>query len=254
MIIPTEEVAGIDALARLLEGQLAAFDRRRDPRAPFLRVYACMTRRLQERLRQGFFADPAWVERVAVDFGSYYFRALDAFDAGEPCPPAWELAHRAALSGRTFVLTDVLLGMNAHVNNDLPQVLAGLLAAGGDWPDSARLTYRRFDHDQINRILHELVPIVEDEVAERYARWLRRAGRRLGRLDDLLATYGLKFYRDEVWKKAGFLLACPAGEPRATALRWIETDALRIAREIERGLCPRWTRPLVRSLRRLRLL
>lgn len=253
MHIAGKDIDNIDQLVAVMEAQLAAFDRRRDHRAAFLRVYTRMTRRVRERLRTRFFADPAWIERVAIRFAAYYFAALRAFDAGAPCPPAWQAAFAAAAARRTYVLQDVLLGMNAHINNDLPQVLADILAAERDWPDLARLKRRRFDHDQINRVLHELIPIVEQEVAPRDARLLRSLGRILGRLDELLTTYGLKYYRDHVWYRGEFLLAAPTAGAREVVRHFVEADALTLARRIA-ALTPCWARPLAPVLRRLRLL
>lgn len=252
MRIRHRDIARIHELVQMMEEQLAAFDRHRDHRAAFLRVYTRMTRRVQERLAGGFFLDPAWMEQVALRFAHYYFAALEGFDRGGPCPPAWQVAFAAARSGHTSVLQDVLLGINAHINNDLPQTLADQLA-GSDWPHLDRLLRRRFDHDQINRILHELVPIVEDEVARHYGRLIRLLGWLLGDLDTLLATYGLKYYRDEVWHKAMALLAARPGAERERVRGWIEHDALSLARRIEQAGAPPWARGLMRLARRLRL-
>jgi len=206
-----------------MEAQLTAFDRHRDHRAPFLRVYTRMTSKVRDRLQEGYFSDPAWLERVGIRFAAYYFAALDAHQAGQECPPAWRRAFVGAEGGRTFVLEDVLLGMNAHINNDLPQVMADILGAEGDWPDYARMERRHFDHDQINRTLQDLVPVVEGDIGNHYARLLRVLGRWTGDLDLLLVRH------------------------------WIEQDALVIARRID-SASPRWLRWTAPILRWWRLL
>lgn len=246
-------IQSLDPVIKLMEAQLRAFDRQGDHRAAFLRVYLRMTQRVRGRLGAGFFADPDWLERVAIRFAAYYFRALDAFAAGGQCPPAWHCAFTAARSRRTFVLQDVLLGVNAHINNDLPQVLADILAAESDWPPGPRLLLRRFDHDQINRLLHELIPIVEGEVARHYGRLLGVLGWLMGRLDQLLGAYGLKLYRDAVWRKAEFLLAASRPEQRAVVKGFVEQDAAALARQIEERLALRGLRRLAPLCRRWRL-
>lgn len=242
-----------DLIARM-ETQLRWFDASQDHRSAFLRVYLHMTRKVRSRLGSGFFLDPAWIERVARRFADYYFEALAAFEAGRTPPPAWELAFRCARDRSCFLLQDILLGVNAHINNDLPQVLADILRAEGDWPHPDRLQRRRFDHDQINRILHEVVPAVEGEVARHYGRLLSPLGGMLGTLDEGLAAFGLKQFRDNTWRQALFLLAATGDSERAAVRDWIEHDALLVGRLIRRYGAVGWARPAAGVMRRLRLM
>jgi hypothetical protein len=248
---------GFTAMERLLirmEKQLSRFDRNRDNRAAFLRVYAHMTRRVLRRMTAGgFFLDPAWIERVALRFADYYFGALSAYDDGGRTPPAWQLAFDCALRKRTYLLQDIVLGVNAHINNDLPQVLAEILWDEADWPDAGKLIHRRFDHDQINRVLHEIIPAVEGEVAEHYGRLVRLLGAAMGRLDESLATFGLKQFRDNTWRCAQFLLAAPTPAEQATVVGWIEQDARLVGQLAVRYGAPGWARPGAGLARRLRL-
>lgn len=241
----------LSELISRMAGQLARFDRNGDHRAAFLRVYLHMTRRVTSRLEGAFFLDPAWIERVAIRFADYYF---DALEAGNNAPPAWDLAFRCARNRSCFLLQDILLGVNAHINNDLPQVLADILRAEGDWPHPDRLTRRRYDHDQINRILHEIVPAVEGEVARHYGRLLSSLGGLLGTLDEGLAAFGLKQFRDRTWRQAQFLLAAQSERERASVRDWIERDALQVGELVVRFGAVRWARPLAGPARRLRLM
>jgi len=112
---------------------------------------------------------------------------------------------------------------------------------------------RRFDHDQINRVLYDVIPAVEEEVARHYGRLIRPLGRLLGNLDQSLTTYGLKTWRDRVWRNARFLLAAEAGAECDLVRHFIEQDALRLAEEIYRFAPLRLLRPLARLMRRWRL-
>lgn len=247
------EVNSIDDLAAVMEAHLTRLDRDGDHRAAFLRVYRHMTLAVRERLRQPFFLDPAWVERVAVRFGWYYFDALARFERGEDPPPAWAYAFEIAARKRAFLLQDILLGMNAHINNDLPLVVAEILRAEGDEQSVFRTVRRRFDHDQINRVLHDIIPAVQDEIARHYGRLIRPLGWLMGDLDRNLATYGLKTWRDRVWRNARCLLAADGDRERALVIRFIEQDALSTAREIYQFTPLRLLRPIARWMRRLRL-
>nr|WP_245302457.1 DUF5995 family protein [Symbiobacterium terraclitae] len=247
------DVGSIDDLAAVLKAQLDRFDRAGDHRAAFLRVYHRMTLEVRDRLRRPFFLDPPWVERVAIRFGWYYFDSLERFERGSSPPPAWEYAFRIAQQKRAFLLQDILLGMNAHINNDLPLVVAEILRAEGDEQAIFKTVRRRFDHDQINRVLHDLIPAVQDEIAAHYGRLVRPLGRLLGDLDQQLTTYGLKTWRDRVWRNARCLLAAETDRERELVVRFIEEDALAIAREIYRFAPLRLLRPLARLMRRWRL-
>lgn len=247
------DVGSIDDLAAVMKTHLDRFDREGDHRAAFLRVYRQMTLAAGERLRQPFFLDPPWVERVAIRFGLYYFDALARFERGESPPPAWGYAFDIAKKKRAFLLQDILLGMNAHINNDLPLVVAEILRAEGDDQAILKTVRRRFDHDQINRVLHDVIPAVQDEIAAHYGRLVRPLGRLLGDLDQQLTTYGLKTWRNQVWRNARFLLAAETDRERQLVVHFIEQDALAIAREIYRFAPLRLLRPLARLMRRWRL-
>jgi len=247
------DVASIDDLVAVLQHHLDRFDRQGDHRAAFLRVYRRMTEEVRELLRRPFFLDPPWVERVAIRFGWYYFDALDRFERGNQPPPAWEYAFTVAKEKRAFLLQDILLGMNAHINNDLPLVVAEILRAEGDERAVFRTVRRRFDHDQINRVLHDVIPAVESEIADHYGRLIRPLGRLLGDLDRQLTTYGLKTWRDRVWRNARCLLAAETDREWALVVRFIQQDALDLAREIDRFPPLRLLRPLARRMRRWRL-
>ncbi len=243
----------MDRLLQRMERQLARFDRHLDHRAAFLRVYAHMTRRMLQRMHTAFFVDPAWIERVALRFADYYFDALDDYEAGRKAPPAWQLAFDCAAQRRCFLLQDIALGINAHINNDLAQVLADILRDEGDWDAPSRMERRRFDHDQINRILHEIIPAVEDEAARHYGRMVAMLGRVMGTLNETLTGFGLKQFRDNTWRCARFLLAARSDEERRRVREWVEQDALFVGRLVVRYGAPAWARPAAGITRRLRL-
>lgn len=233
--------------------QLDRFDAAGDNRAAFLRVYMTMTGSVHDHLHRPFFIDPAWIERVAVRFAWWYFDALERYEAGRTAPPAWTYAFTVARRRQGFVLQDILLGMNAHINNDLPLVVAGILRAEGDADDPARAARRRFDHDMINRVLHSVIPTVEAVTADHYGRLIRPLGRLTGTLDQALSLFGLRTWRDNVWRNAMALLAARTDAERERVVAVIQEDALHVAQSIERFPVLGTLRPLAPLMRRWRL-
>jgi hypothetical protein len=233
-------VASVDDLLAVMHRHLAAFDRAGDHRAAFLRVYATMTASVREQVQRGGFLDPDWIREVTLRFAWWYF---DALDRGDQAPPAWACAFAVARRREGFALQDILLGINAHINNDLPLVVAAMLERE-DPRDPLAWYRRRFDHDQINRILARIIPTVEAVIARHDARWIRTLGRVAGRLDQTMATFGLIHWRDNVWKNALLLRAAASEAERQTVIRSIQEDAHHVAEAIR-------TFPLLRPFRRL---
>jgi hypothetical protein len=253
LIIQDTPIASITDLLTLMHRQLARFDAAHDHRAAFLRVYATMTAAVADRMDQDFFLDPPWLERVAIRFAWWYFDALGRHERSDSPPPAWGYAFDIARRRQAFLLQDILLGMNAHINNDLPLVVAQILRDEGDDADPVRNTRRRFDHDQINRVLYLVIPEVERVTAAHYGRLILPLGRVLGTLDQALSLYGLRTWRDNVWRNAAFLLAARSDSERHRVIGMIQEDALHVAKSIERFPVLRHLRPLAPLARRFHL-
>src|SRR5579885_3655666 len=77
------------------------------------------------RSQPGFFNDTPWVNYEDAVFASFYFQAYDNWYSGNVAavPSAWQLAFGAADTDSVTASGNLLLGMNAHVNADLPNVL-----------------------------------------------------------------------------------------------------------------------------------
>jgi hypothetical protein len=169
----------------------------------------------------GFYSDPAFVNHEDAAFASLYFDAYDAWAAGRTSdvPPAWQVAFRAAEQKQVSGSGDLLLGISAHVNRDLPFVLAsiGLVAPDG--------SSRKADHDRINVMLNK---VQEPLLAEQAARF-----------DPDMAVpatpYGLGYtglmqtlmvWREAAWRSAERLVAAPDAAARARVAEDIEQQAL----------------------------
>ena len=102
------------------------------------------------------------MERWDVVFARLYLAAHDADLAGGPVPRPWRLAFDAP--DDLPDLRHVLLGINAHVNYDLPQALIGVISEA-DFTDPVLMDRRRRDHERIDGVLANRVAAEDDELA-----------------------------------------------------------------------------------------
>src|SRR5439155_9001467 len=136
----------IAALVERMASDLAKLDAERDGRRHFHATYLRTTRAVAEEIDRGGFRDGAWLERWDLVFAGLYLDALEADLAGRAVPRPWRVAFDAARE-RTDLppVRHVLLGMNAHINYDLPQALIAVITpAEFDDPDVRRV--READH------------------------------------------------------------------------------------------------------------
>ena len=98
------------------------------------------------------FEDPAWVENWDVVFADLFLDAHDADRDGRPndVPRPWRLAFDAPAD--LPPLRHVLLGINAHVNYDLPQALLAVIS-DEDFTDPVLIGRRKRDHERIDAVL-----------------------------------------------------------------------------------------------------
>ncbi|MGY1639157.1 DUF5995 family protein [Geodermatophilus sp. SYSU D00742] len=219
--------SGIDELIDRMEALLAPLQAAHDPLRFFLGTYLRTTQAVAVAIRGGEFEDPAWVEEWDVDFAGLYLEALTAHRRDPATVPRpWRLAFgaRRGLPPEAHVL----LGMNAHINFDLPQSLVHVIPPTGfDDPDVREL--RRRDHERIDRVLAARVAAEDAE--------LQRAGGRRSRLDRLLSPANrtasqvlLRESRRKVWANAGTLDAARRAGPAAYARRVADLEAAAAAR------------------------
>jgi hypothetical protein len=118
------------------------------------------------RSQPGALNDVPWVNYEDAVFGSFYFQAYNGWYSTlqnlSRVPQAWQIAFRAADNNTVTPMGNLLLGMSAHINADLPFVLyeIGLVAPDG--------TSRKPDHEAINAMLNdELAPLLA-EMADKF--------------------------------------------------------------------------------------
>jgi Family of unknown function (DUF5995) len=150
-----------DVIARM-EQRLQLLPERLSHQRLFLSTYQRTTRSVGVAITQGLFEDPDWVERWDGVFADLYLRALDAelTERGR-VPRPWRLAFTAA--AELPALLHVLLGINAHVNYDLPQSLIAVINED-EFLDVQLMQRRRRDHERIDRVLASRVAAEDQEL------------------------------------------------------------------------------------------
>jgi hypothetical protein len=133
-------------------------------------------------------------------------------------PPAWAIAFRAAGQRAVTAEGNILLGINAHVQRDLPFVLAalGLVAPDG--------SSRKPDHDRVDQFLNRVTDDVYREVARRFDPTID--DRDLpGTLDDFALFQVIAAWRELAWRNAELLVSAPTAAARDLVAANIETTA-----------------------------
>ncbi len=219
--------AAVDALVARMTGLLAPLEADGDPARFFLGVYLRTTQAVDAAIDVGVFEDPAWVAEWDVDFAGLY---LDALTAHRRDPASAPRPWRHAFGARPDLPPEahVLLGMNAHINYDLPQSLVRVIPPA-EFDTPATLAMRGRDHARIDRVLASRVAAEDGE--------LHRAGGRRTRLDRLLAPVNrtasqvfLRESRRKVWANAGQLDLARRRSPEAYAARLAELEVASTAR------------------------
>src|SRR3954469_25879168 len=187
--------------------------------AMFALLYLRVTRHVWDSIWHNgdYFSDKGFMTHYGAVFGNYYFDGYDAWAKGSASTPtAWKIALDAAKNKQVTGLGNLLLGMNAHINRDLPFVLyrIGLVAPDG--------TSRKDDHDLINNVLYQAYTEALGEAARKF--------------DSSLAAYstpgspesGIQTviaWREEAWRNAERLATASSDAERAAISQQIEQAA-----------------------------
>lgn len=203
----------------------ADFRARQDRRSIFVTLYGVVSAEMRDRVARRAFEDSEWVHRYAVAFANLYREALDDYDAGnrERVPKAWRLCFDAARAQSGLVLTDMLLGVNAHVNHDLPYALHGISIE----PDRDK-RYR--DHSAVNAVLGAVTERATEQISNLYAPGIAGLDIVAGNLDEVTSAFSLEVARESAWDSALSLANARSDGERNRAMRMIGIRAAAIAR------------------------
>lgn len=177
-------------LAATIEQLRAAAHEAGDASGYFAAMYARVTDRVQHAIDEGRFGDGERMAHFARTFADWY---LGPRTGTRQQPACWVTAGDAAHDSTLLIVQHLLLGVNAHVNHDLPQVVVEL-ATATDEP----IEVLRPDFDAINDILAETQPAILRDLG-RVSGWTQIAAAAGG---GRVFNFSLDRARDEAWRTA----------------------------------------------------
>ncbi len=190
--------------------------------ALFVQAYQISLASATVHLDSGRFTHPGAMRQYFTAFANRYRLALSRWLAGAPVAAPWRIAFEVASDGQAAHWRDLLLGINAHINHDLPLAArdAGLdLGSAG--------VYR--DHMRINDALFEATPEIRHAMVRQLRPLARPAAWLCGPLIDARVGRSLQLARRLAWRQAGRLAqAGDSREARARLVRDSRATALRI--------------------------
>lgn len=168
-----------------------------------------------------FFEDNAFINNQDAVFGDFYFDQFDDFHAGRigQVSPAWRIAFQTAADQKVSGMGNVFLGMNAHVNRDLPFVLESI---GLVKPDG---TSRKPDHDRVNDFLAAVNQYLLPEAAKFLDPTLDDGDVPGTSIDNSTAVQALVGWREQAWRNAERLAAAATPAARQAVAQDIEQTA-----------------------------
>jgi hypothetical protein len=199
-----------------------------DHRAVFATTYRVLTSVALRTVRRHprFFRYPRYFFFEDALFADVYFANSRAWARGARVSPAWRIAFEAARDGDQNAGQDMLLGINAHVQNDMPFVMAAL----GTHTRAGRSRHR--DHERMNRVLARAYGPVVDTVRRRYDGSMAVTNPDGVPVDDAAGMALVKRWRDDVWRNANRLIRARSTAERRQVTRDIEQSAAATATEI----------------------
>ncbi len=219
----------IDELIARMAALLAPLEAAGDKRRYFHATYQRTTVAVAGELGRGRFDDADWVERWDVAFAGLYLDALEADTAGRGPSRPWAAAFGAP--DGLPPLRHVLLGMNAHINYDLPQALVAVIS-DEQFGDAALLARREADHRAIDDVLAGRVAAEDDELA-RLSGPPPLLDRLLRPLNRLGTQRFLREARQKVWANAVALNLARGQGPDAYAAVLAQLEELSTAKVTE---------------------
>lgn len=228
---PDDCIAGrsqcVDKTIREMTRRLDPLASSCDHNAVFSLTYLRVTQAYRQTIDEPFFDDTSFVNYEDTLFAHYYFSAYDSWAAGrtDEVPPAWRITFNAASRDAVSALGDLFLGINAHVQRDLPFVLysIGLVAPDG--------SSRKPDHDRVDEILNRVTDPVIAELARRFDPTIDDTNLPT-MFDDATVFQVIAAWREKAWRNAEALAAAPTPATRDLVAAQIENDAASEARMI----------------------
>jgi hypothetical protein len=190
-------------MIREIAAELKAIARSSDDAAGYFpALYSRVTTQIADSIEQGEFDDGARMNAFATDFASRYIRARTK---EIPRPRCWQATWDVAGDGNLLIVQHILLGINAHVNYDLPQSVVAVARETGDLDGAHK------DFNTVNAVLASAsVGVMRD--LDRVSRWTTEAAALGG---GRAFNFSLHAARTQAWNTAERLYTADDERTRA---------------------------------------
>jgi hypothetical protein len=222
----------VDAVIREMTRRFDPLAQSCDHDAIFALAYLRTTQEYRRTIEDPtFFDDTAFVNHEDAVFAHLYFDAFDAWHKGNrnDVPRAWAIAFQAAADRAMPAGGDLELGINAHVQRDLPFALA---AIGLVKPDGSS---RKPDHDRVNEFLNRVTDDLYAEIARRFDPTIDDADVPGTTADDAALFQIIPTWREIAWRNAERLVSASTDAERAQVAASIEAYAASQAETIRQA-------------------
>jgi hypothetical protein len=170
------------------------------------------------RDQTGYYHDVAYMNHMDAVFAKYYTDAYYNWSSGDRAdvPQSWLDAFDAAQNETVTGAGDLFLGMNAHINRDLPFVIynSGFLETDG--------SSGKPDYDVVEQWLYDDTAPLLAEAAQRFDPTIDDTNNPL--VVDLTFQM-VSGWRENAWRNAEALAAAPDAAARALVAQNIEAEA-----------------------------
>jgi Family of unknown function (DUF5995) len=171
--------------------------------ACFNRMYLEVTQQVDDRILQGYFADPTFMSFFDITFANVYFAAVDML-ANEPTnvPAAWQPLFDARSKADIYPIQFALAGMNAHINHDLPIALVDTCTNMDTAPDQGG---HHADYQKVDVLLDA----AEQSIRQSFeSSVVLDVDRHAQSVLDLIGSWNINSARDVAWDTALALWQC----------------------------------------------
>ena len=193
--------ANLQEVLVLLDGVVNETIKTSDPHGIFAALYRQMTLRVQQGILEGLFDDNDRMDRFDTLFANRYLAALSQRRAGQETSRSWKVAFEGSAERDNIAIQHMLLGVNAHINFDLP------IAAAATAPDD--IGALQADFGRINTIISALLDEAQ-AVLNAHSRGMKLIDLLGGDLDEWLASFSIAKMRTHAWEEATDLIGLSA--------------------------------------------
>ena len=216
----------IDEVLSLLDAEVRQTMRDGDAHGIFAALYLKMSVRVWQGIQDGVFDDGVRMDRFDTLFANRYFVARDAWRAQQDTTKSWRVAFQGAREDDNIALQHMLLGVNAHINLDLP------IAAAETVP-TEEIADLEDDFERINDIIAELLDDAQ-EVLGKHSPGMRMVDLLGGPLDEWFGVFSIKKMRQRAWAGALALSRSPDAPHRDREIVLLDRQVALLGRLLTR--------------------